>query len=346
MAKSIRDKTKNASVVKTYLDTPFQLSWPEIGDHGKASIRERIADFTAAHQAPRTERERQAQREQSRKRKRLQQPSAGGGGGAAAAAAAGQAAPEGKGEGEGQGERQGDGDGDGDADADGDGDGAGKGTGKGKGKVKGKKKPPVVRPRRTLVAGINQVAKSLERRELRLVLVCRSVQPAILTDHILTLAHRSGARVCALYDFAALLGPLYGISTAAAVGVRKQPAAAAPGAEVSDCAVCVPPPTTPLGITAGGASLASRSASIVRARVRVRVRVWRRRRRRWRRWWRLRPCSGRRAQRARPTSARRRANFARSPPRMQMCCAVVRARPGTSADGRWWLLGCAWVWLV
>ena len=58
---------------------------------------------------------------------------------------------------------------------------------------------------RYIVGGINEVTKGLERGQLRLVLVCRSVRPAVLTQHLLLMAHtkvRGCRRACAFAPFA------------------------------------------------------------------------------------------------------------------------------------------------
>ena len=72
-----------------------------------------------------------------------------------------------------------------------------------------------------VVAGINEVTKALEKDTLSLVLVCRSVRPALLTEHLLLLANRTRTKVCALYDFGPLLGRLVGIQNTAAVGFKR-----------------------------------------------------------------------------------------------------------------------------
>lgn len=94
-----------------------------------------------------------------------------------------------------------------------------KGCGSGKGVEKGGGRKLSVRS--YVVAGINEVTKGLERGELGLVMVCRSVQPALLTDHLLLQAHRGKVPVCAMYDLSPLLGRIMSIKTATAVGFKK-----------------------------------------------------------------------------------------------------------------------------
>ncbi|KAK3749959.1 hypothetical protein QZH41_013855 [Actinostola sp. cb2023] len=76
--------------------------------------------------------------------------------------------------------------------------------------------------RKCLVVGINEVTRGLEKDELALVLVCRSVKPRLMTDHILLLAATRQTPTLGLQDLGQVLAPLLHCKKAAAVGFKKQ----------------------------------------------------------------------------------------------------------------------------
>lgn len=83
---------------------------------------------------------------------------------------------------------------------------------------------------------VTQVTKALERKELSVVFVCRSVQPPLLTAHIRQLAALQGVCVCALPDFGPLLSQVFKVPKVAAAGLKKSADANSGQSSVRDLA--------------------------------------------------------------------------------------------------------------
>ncbi|XP_072180176.1 ribonuclease P protein subunit p38-like [Diadema setosum] len=87
-----------------------------------------------------------------------------------------------------------------------------------------------------LALGINEVTRSLEKDRLRLLMVCRSAKPEILTSHLCALSATRQCPALALFHLSETLAPLLKMNTVLAVGFRKKSVqgGATEGAEVSD----------------------------------------------------------------------------------------------------------------
>ena len=70
------------------------------------------------------------------------------------------------------------------------------------------------------VVGINAVTRTLERNELRAGLICLTAQPSMVTQHILMLSATRNCPIMALPNLTSTLGPLLGIRSALAVGIK------------------------------------------------------------------------------------------------------------------------------
>ncbi len=70
------------------------------------------------------------------------------------------------------------------------------------------------------VVGINAVTRSLERNKLRAGLICLTAQPSMVTQHILMLSVTRNCPVMALPNLTSTLGPLLGIRSSLAVGIK------------------------------------------------------------------------------------------------------------------------------
>jgi len=75
--------------------------------------------------------------------------------------------------------------------------------------------------RNQLVVGLREVSKQLQNNNLSLLLLCSSLKPVHLTQHILLLASNSRIRAARVPDLNATLVPLLSISSATAIGVRR-----------------------------------------------------------------------------------------------------------------------------
>ncbi|XP_026228587.1 ribonuclease P protein subunit p38 [Anabas testudineus] len=78
-----------------------------------------------------------------------------------------------------------------------------------------------VAARRQLAIGINEVTKALERNELKLVLVCKSVKPKHMTNHLIALSATRGVPACQVPRLSqSVSGPL-GLKSVLALGFRR-----------------------------------------------------------------------------------------------------------------------------
>ncbi|CAH1245516.1 RPP38 [Branchiostoma lanceolatum] len=72
-----------------------------------------------------------------------------------------------------------------------------------------------------LVLGINEVTKALEKDRLRLVLVCRSVKPALMTQHLVLLSAVRRVPALCLSGLSETVAPILNFRTVAAMGFKK-----------------------------------------------------------------------------------------------------------------------------
>ncbi|XP_078694992.1 ribonuclease P protein subunit p38-like [Branchiostoma floridae x Branchiostoma belcheri] len=72
-----------------------------------------------------------------------------------------------------------------------------------------------------LVLGINEVTKALEKDRLRLVLVCRSVKPALMTQHLFLLSAVRCVPALCLSGLSETVAPILNFRTVAAMGFKK-----------------------------------------------------------------------------------------------------------------------------
>ncbi|XP_077431416.1 ribonuclease P protein subunit p38 [Vanacampus margaritifer] len=75
--------------------------------------------------------------------------------------------------------------------------------------------------RRQLALGINEVTKALEKNQLKLVLVCKSVKPKHMTNHLIPLSASRGVPACQVPRLSvSVAGPL-GLKSVLALGFRR-----------------------------------------------------------------------------------------------------------------------------
>lgn len=78
-----------------------------------------------------------------------------------------------------------------------------------------------VAARRQLAVGINEVTKALERNELRLVLVCKSVKPKHMTSHLIALSATRGVPACQVPRLSQSVSQPLGLKSVLALGFRQ-----------------------------------------------------------------------------------------------------------------------------
>ncbi|KAG7282175.1 hypothetical protein CRUP_034922 [Coryphaenoides rupestris] len=74
--------------------------------------------------------------------------------------------------------------------------------------------------RRQLAVGINEVTKAMERNELRLALVCKSVKPKHMTDHLIALSASRAVPACQLQRLSDIVSEPLRLKSVLALGVR------------------------------------------------------------------------------------------------------------------------------
>lgn len=72
-----------------------------------------------------------------------------------------------------------------------------------------------------LAIGVNEVTRALERNELLLVLVCKSVRPAIITSHLIPLSLSRMVPACQVPRLSERIAPVIGLKCVLALGFRK-----------------------------------------------------------------------------------------------------------------------------
>ncbi|XP_040901040.1 ribonuclease P protein subunit p38 [Toxotes jaculatrix] len=78
-----------------------------------------------------------------------------------------------------------------------------------------------VAARRQLAIGINEVTKALERNELKLVLVCKSVKPKHMTSHLIALSATRGVPACQVPRLSLSVSEPLGLKSVLALGFRR-----------------------------------------------------------------------------------------------------------------------------
>ncbi|XP_038567418.1 ribonuclease P protein subunit p38 [Micropterus salmoides] len=78
-----------------------------------------------------------------------------------------------------------------------------------------------VAARRQLAIGINEVTKALERNKLKLLLVCKSVKPKHMTDHLIALSATRGVPACQVPRLSQSVSELLGLKSVLALGFRR-----------------------------------------------------------------------------------------------------------------------------
>ncbi|KFO25652.1 ribonuclease P protein subunit p38 isoform X2 [Fukomys damarensis] len=78
-----------------------------------------------------------------------------------------------------------------------------------------------VHVRKQLAIGVNEVTRALERNDLLLVLVCKSVKPAIITSHLIQLGLSRSVPACQVPRLSERIAPVIGLKCVLALGFRK-----------------------------------------------------------------------------------------------------------------------------
>ncbi|XP_061811489.1 ribonuclease P protein subunit p38 [Nerophis lumbriciformis] len=76
--------------------------------------------------------------------------------------------------------------------------------------------------RRQLAVGINEVTKALERNQLKLVLVCKSVKPKHMTHHLIALSATRGIPACQVPRLSESVAQQLGLKSVLALGFRSE----------------------------------------------------------------------------------------------------------------------------
>ncbi|XP_017729663.1 PREDICTED: ribonuclease P protein subunit p38 [Rhinopithecus bieti] len=74
--------------------------------------------------------------------------------------------------------------------------------------------------RKQLAIGVNEVTRALERSELLLVLVCKSVKPAIITSHLIQLSLSRTVPACQVPRLSERIAPVIGLKCVLALGFK------------------------------------------------------------------------------------------------------------------------------
>uniref|UniRef100_H3ACF9 Ribonuclease P/MRP subunit p38 n=1 Tax=Latimeria chalumnae TaxID=7897 RepID=H3ACF9_LATCH len=75
--------------------------------------------------------------------------------------------------------------------------------------------------RKQLAIGINEVTRALERDELCLVLVCKSIKPVLMCTHLIPLSASRAVPACQVPRLSENLAPLLGLKSVLALGFRR-----------------------------------------------------------------------------------------------------------------------------
>lgn len=80
-----------------------------------------------------------------------------------------------------------------------------------------------VAARRLVAIGINEATKALERNELKLLLVCKSVKPKHMTDHLIALSATRNVPACQVPRLSQSVSEPLGLKSVLALGFRSCP---------------------------------------------------------------------------------------------------------------------------
>ncbi|XP_006894351.1 PREDICTED: ribonuclease P protein subunit p38 [Elephantulus edwardii] len=75
--------------------------------------------------------------------------------------------------------------------------------------------------RQQLAIGVNEVTRALERNDLLLVLVCKSVKPAVITSHLIQLSVSRTVPACQVPRLSERIAPAIGLKCVLALGFKK-----------------------------------------------------------------------------------------------------------------------------
>ncbi|XP_067855021.1 ribonuclease P protein subunit p38 [Heptranchias perlo] len=75
--------------------------------------------------------------------------------------------------------------------------------------------------RKQLAIGINEVTRALEKDELCLVLVCKSVKPTLMTHHLIQLSVSRAVPACQVPRLSETVAPVLGLKSILALGFKK-----------------------------------------------------------------------------------------------------------------------------
>ncbi|XP_007896381.1 ribonuclease P protein subunit p38 [Callorhinchus milii] len=75
--------------------------------------------------------------------------------------------------------------------------------------------------RKQLAIGINEVTRGLEKDELCLVLVCLSVKPALMTQHLIQLSVSRAVPACQVPRLSQTIAPVLGLKSTIALGFKR-----------------------------------------------------------------------------------------------------------------------------
>ncbi|XP_074049015.1 ribonuclease P protein subunit p38 [Macrotis lagotis] len=75
--------------------------------------------------------------------------------------------------------------------------------------------------RKQLAIGINEVTRALEKNDLLLVLVCKSVKPAMMTSHLIQLSVSRAVPACQVPRLSESIAPVIGLKCVLALGFKK-----------------------------------------------------------------------------------------------------------------------------
>ncbi|XP_078091353.1 ribonuclease P protein subunit p38 [Mustelus asterias] len=75
--------------------------------------------------------------------------------------------------------------------------------------------------RKQLAIGINEVTRALEKHTLCLVLVCKSVKPSLMTQHLIQLSESREVPACQVPRLSETVAPVLGLKSTLALGFKK-----------------------------------------------------------------------------------------------------------------------------
>uniref|UniRef100_H3C112 Ribonuclease P/MRP 38 subunit n=1 Tax=Tetraodon nigroviridis TaxID=99883 RepID=H3C112_TETNG len=103
-----------------------------------------------------------------------------------------------------------------------------------------------VAARRQMAIGINEVTKALERNELKLLLVCKSIKPKHMADHLIALSATRDVPACQVPRLSQSVSEPLGLKSVLALGFRRCPSQEA--GVFSDVVEAILPRVPPLDV--------------------------------------------------------------------------------------------------